>query len=296
MLVLRPREHRGAGAGNRAAERAGCHRCPAHFGKSRDQRLALRLDDHVLERRADHVEVVGVAAGDEAGEIRRLPDEVRHVDGAAEDGARLLGREEHVRMQDHRLARPAAPESASRADGRCRRSAPGRRTATARCCRRAASRSPPLRPASRTSAARACVHGLFQQRIRRDHRAHRGGGRAAEAGAERNALVDLHLEAESRAAALPAAPCSARPAVFFSGSSGRSPATPRDGADDDARLLAARHRDAIAQRIDRKAEDVESDGDVADRSRRERGGAMLITAALRDRPPGAADRRTRRRP
>ena len=54
-----------------------------------NQRLALRLDDHVLERGADHVEVVGVAAGDEAGEIGGLPDEIRQLHGALEDGARL---------------------------------------------------------------------------------------------------------------------------------------------------------------------------------------------------------------
>ena len=76
-------------------------RALAHLVEARNELRALLLDDHVFERRADHVEIVRVAAGDEAGEIRRLPDEVRHRDFALQNGARLLRRQEQVRMHEH---------------------------------------------------------------------------------------------------------------------------------------------------------------------------------------------------
>src|ERR1700732_1721085 len=75
-----PGKHRRPGAGNRAAERPGLHCAAAHVLEAGDQRLPLRLDHHVLQRGTDHVEIVRVAAGDEAGEVRRLPDEVRQLD------------------------------------------------------------------------------------------------------------------------------------------------------------------------------------------------------------------------
>jgi len=56
----------------------------------------------VFERRANHVEIVRVATRDEPGEIGGLPDEIGQLHGALENGARLLGGQEHVRMQDHR--------------------------------------------------------------------------------------------------------------------------------------------------------------------------------------------------
>src|SRR5205823_3677279 len=75
----RPGEHRGPGARDRAAQRPSLHGAAAHVRKARNERLALRLDHHVLEGSADHVQIVGVAAGDEPGEVGRLPHEVRHL-------------------------------------------------------------------------------------------------------------------------------------------------------------------------------------------------------------------------
>ena len=52
---------------------------------------AAARDHHVLERGADQSQVVGVAAGNEAGEIRGLPDKIRQVHRAFEHGARRAG-------------------------------------------------------------------------------------------------------------------------------------------------------------------------------------------------------------
>src|SRR5690242_9233039 len=73
---LAPGEYCRARSRDGAAERAVRHGGVAHRAKSGDQRLTLRLDDHVLERIADQVQVPGVAAGDEPGQVRGLPDEV----------------------------------------------------------------------------------------------------------------------------------------------------------------------------------------------------------------------------
>ena len=102
----------GPGAGNRAAQRAVRTGRPAHFGEARDERRALRLDDHVLEGFAHHVQIVGVAAGDEAGEVGGLPDEVGQLD--------LLLQNAHVPRASRgtcgdgrsRRESPAAPGSA----------------------------------------------------------------------------------------------------------------------------------------------------------------------------------------
>ena len=64
---------------------------------------------------------------------------------------------------------------------------------------------------------------------------------------------------------------SALPAVFFCGSSGRSSTTPRVARIETPGLIPPPHRHLVAQRIDGEAEDVEADGDVADRGRRKGG-------------------------
>ena len=148
-----------------------------------------------------------------------------------------------------------------------------------------ASRLRPPRPASRTSAARAARAGAAQQCVGGHHRGHRRGRRAAQPRAERDALVDLDLEAEVRASAAPASASSARPAVLSAASRGSSPATPRTAWIAHARRAAAHHRHPVAERLDREAEDVEADRDVADRGRRERRGAYARPARAHRRAP-----------
>src|SRR5450631_19646 len=80
LLYFSPGEYRRAGAGDRTTEGTGGHRAALYVLESRDQGVPLRLDDHIVERVADHVEVVRVAPADEAGEIGGLPDEVRTAD------------------------------------------------------------------------------------------------------------------------------------------------------------------------------------------------------------------------
>ena len=91
---------------------------------------------------------------------------------------------------------------------------------------------------------------------------------------------------------------SARPAVFFSGSRGRSFTTPAEPLMTTPGLRRALDGDPIAERIHREAEDVEADGDVA----AEAGANAVAWSASRSqarseiRATGAAGRRTRRPP
>ena len=201
-------------------------------------------------------------------------------------------------MHDHRVDAAPAPGSASRADDRCPRSAPGRRTATGRCCPHGASHWPPPRLPSPSCSSSMRVSGSSSMRIGRHHRGHRRGGRAAQARGQRNALVDAPSRNRNRQLArfdhAPAARgrrCSSpRPAA--------GPA-PRRGSHliDDARLAAC----ASASR-GRPPHRPRSPG-CRSRWRHwppspaqrpwHRGSAL--TAALPGRPTGAAGRRTRRR-
>ena len=60
----------------------------------------MRLDDHVFKRLAQQVDVIGITTGNKAGKIGGLPDKVFHGHTALEYGARLTGREKHMRMHD----------------------------------------------------------------------------------------------------------------------------------------------------------------------------------------------------
>ena len=114
---------------------------------------------------------------------------------------------------------------------------------------------------------------FIEQGIRGNHGTHGGRGRAPEAGAERNALVDLHFEAEAGSQHFQHGEQRTPSGIAFRflGQVARDTA---HRADDYTRLLAPGDGDAITQRIHRKAKDVEPDGDVADRGRRERSGAI----------------------
>src|SRR5690348_11821373 len=88
---LAPREDRRTGAGDRAAERAVCNGRRLDRWEAGNQTPALRLDDDVLERHPDQVEVAGEAAREEAGQVRLLPDDVRQRDLFFENLTRLPG-------------------------------------------------------------------------------------------------------------------------------------------------------------------------------------------------------------
>src|SRR4051812_19997749 len=74
-----PRKHGGTCTGDGAAQRACRHGRAPDLLETGNQRLALWLNDHVLERRLDHVEVVRITTGNETGEVGGLPDEIGQV-------------------------------------------------------------------------------------------------------------------------------------------------------------------------------------------------------------------------
>ena len=77
---------------------------------------------------------------------------------------------------------------------------------------------------------------------------------------------------------------SARPAVFFSGSRGMSFTTPAEPLMATPGFAVRFDRDLVAEHVHRKAQDVEADGDVGRRSRRERRRLVASRAAHRRAP------------
>src|SRR6266480_876607 len=250
------------------ARRPSLHGAAAHVRKARNERLALRLDHHVLEGSADHVQIVGVAAGDEPGEVGRLPHEVRHLHAGPEDGARLAGGQEHVRVDDHGADpgrhRDVLHARVIDADGEHQP---------------AVQRGGDVVHVTRTARHRLSGHGelqqlewaacLRQQRIRRHHGADRRGRRAPQTRAERNPLVDLQREPEPRAPRLLHRQQRA-PGGVVARLPGQLPGDAAHRVDGHSRCGAPPHRHAIPERIHRKSQDVEADGDVAHRGRCER--------------------------
>ena len=118
-----------------------------------------------------------------------------------------------------------------------------------------------------------------------DQRRDRRGGRSAEPGAQRDALVDLHLEAESQpqSVAQREQRAAGRVARRVLRQLGRAAADRRDA---DRTLVHAAHRHLVARSGETLAQDVEADGDVADRGRGEGGG--LIPAHPPDPRAGSA--------
>ena len=139
-----------------------------------------------------------------------------------------------------------------------------------------------------------------QQRIGGHHRGHRRGRRTAEPEPSGMPLSMLELEAKLQIQRLlhghaaRGRRCSAPPRAA-------DPAHAADRRDATRRLRTRRTRGAIAERIDREAEDVETDRDIADRGRRKARGARArgtpprVTDAPRGRPTDAAGRQRRRR-
>ncbi len=245
----------------------------------------------------------GVAAGDEAGEIGGLPDEVRQRRRCAlRMRARLAGRQEHVRMHDHGA-------HAARAPGICLTRGwsmptvstrpPNRRRRDVVDVQRAARHL--LALPWRTSAARAARSGCGSSALAATTAATAEAAEPPRPEPERNALVDLACsKPKSGRSASMHAPAARGPAVLLL-------RIERQLAGDAARSRGSRRR-ASARRVTvtrspsastAKPEDVEADGDVADRGGRECGRALrgprALTGAPRGTPTGAAGRRTRRR-
>src|ERR1700683_3279648 len=87
VLYLGPGKYGGPGAGNRTSEGAGRHGAALHLLETGYQGMTLRLDDHVVEGVANHLQIVRIATADETRQIRRLPDEIRARDIALQPGA-----------------------------------------------------------------------------------------------------------------------------------------------------------------------------------------------------------------
>src|SRR3974390_2039267 len=68
--------------------------------------MPLRLDDDVIERIADQIQVIRVTAADEAGEVRALPDIVGTADVEVQDGARFARAQVHVRVHQNAAQSP----------------------------------------------------------------------------------------------------------------------------------------------------------------------------------------------
>ena len=145
--------------------------------------------------------------------------------------------------------------------------------------------------------------GSSMQRIGGDHGRDGGGRRAAHAGGERNALLDLDLEAESRARAPHASPAPHGRRYCSCGSTGKFAGDAADRADPHHRLIDPSQPHPIADRLHRVPEDIEADTHVGDGGGSEGGDVVLHEDscgrpkdARRDTRTGATDRRTRRRP
>ena len=123
------------------------------------------------------------------------------------------------------------------------------------------------------------LHGELQQfelaewlghdGIRSHHRGDRGSGRTAEPGSQRDALVQFKFQAEIQCACCAQRLQRAARGILFRVRR-QLLDDAADRADAHARHAGAPHGSAIAEGADRKAHDVEADGDIADGCRRER--------------------------
>jgi len=220
--------------------------------------------------------------------MRGLPDEVREVDAELEDGPGLGGREEHVWVHDHGADRAGHRNLLHArvidADREHEPAEQGRRDVVGVPCT-ACHRLPGHGELEQLEAA----HGLRQQRVRRNHRADRGSGRAPEPGADRDALVDLQAEAEGGTHRFLQRKQRTTCGVVAHLMRQLSPA---HGVDLDTGRGTPRHGDAIAERVDRKTENVEADRDIADRGGG-KGRSALPGRAAHSRAPRYAARRSR---
>ena len=112
---------------------------------------------------------------------------------------------------------------------------------------------------------------LRQQRVGRHHGGDRRGCRTAQPGGQRNALVDRKLKAETGRLRIVQRDDRAAGGVLRS-LQRQILHHAANGLDGPPGRRAAPRRHAIADRVDRKAQNIEANGDVADRCGRKRGG------------------------
>ena len=194
ILDLGPGEYRRTRPGDRTAQRAGRHGAALHVLESRNQRMPLRLDDHIVERIADHVQIVRIAAADESGEVGARPNEIRSGDVGFEDGARFARAEIHVRMRENAAQRRGngnllhARMIDAHGEGQAAEQA-GRDIVDVRGT--AGDDFALHRILEQLQARQRSV----QQGVRGHHRRHRGRRRSAQTRTERDAFFDVHFEA-----------------------------------------------------------------------------------------------------
>ena len=115
---------------------------------------------------------------------------------------------------------------------------------------------------------------FFQQRVGGDHRGDGRGRRTPEPGAERNPLVDRGGEPEARVQRLLHGEQRAPRGVLLRIARDVGDDASRAG-DDHTRRVRALDGDRVTEHVDREAQDVEADGDVRRRGRRESGCAQF---------------------
>jgi hypothetical protein len=226
----------------------------------------LRLDQQIVEAGADQPEIAHGAAGDEGGQPARMLDRGRHRHLGAQQPPRLGGVDRDRRVEQ------------DRDDPGRRRQRPDQRVALAGDDHQSAEQARgDIVPGWRIRRHALAGHrerqqiGMgertWQQRIGSNRRGDRRGGRSAHAGAHRNALFDRQADAEVGARSLEQGRRGGQGGVGR-----RSVWQPVDEAAHRAKPGAsfrlADGGDAIADGVERLAEHVEADTDIADARRR----------------------------
>jgi len=249
----------------------GRHRLPGDGYTLHACYLHPRSRGHIAQAGADQPGVAGMATGQHQRQVGALRDEFAERIVSLQRRARAPGFQLRVRM--HQQAVPV---------------------------RRHRHRHQPLQGGQHQSAeehrpevvamAAAAGHGLavermqvqlvpaqrcIQQRIGRDQRGHARGRRAAHAGTERDALVDLDLEPERQRQCLPQRD-QRRAGGVDRRVSGQVHGGTADRRDADFRGVDAAHRHRVADTGHGIAEQVEPDRHVRHRGRGE--GARLVPA------------------
>ena len=109
--------------------------------------------------------------------------------------------------------------------------------------------------------------GAWQQRVCGDHGGNRRGGRAPEAGTQRDAFFDAHVKAKRQIEGLLHGHHRASRGIAF-GVARQVDAGAGDAGDRHAALGGARDRYLVAECIDGKSKNVEADRHIAGRGRR----------------------------
>src|SRR5450631_1750053 len=224
--------------------------------------MALRLDDHIVEGIADHVQIIRVTAADESGEIGRLPDEIRPADVGLQDRPRLARTQEHMRVDENAAQRGRNGYLFhARLIDTHRQYQP---TEQARCnvidVRRAAGDDFALHGELEQLQAR---HRYLEQRIGGDHRRHGRCRRTAHARSQWNALVDIEFKPVSQLQGGMHRLHRASGGVAL-GLDRQVARHTRDGANSNYRFIDSAQPYAVADGFHRMPQYIEADADIGD--------------------------------